>query len=43
MVAAEVVEDFSFNHVVTGFPLPLLDGVKFPVFFLFFLGMSISV
>jgi hypothetical protein len=36
VVAAEVAEDFSLCHVVvTNFPL--LDGVKFPVFSLFFL------
>ena len=42
VAAAEVAEDFSLCHVVvTGFPL--LDGVKFPVFSLFFLGTSMPV
>ena len=42
VAAMEKVEDLSLCQVVvTGFPL--LDGVKFPDFSLFFLGMSMPV
>ncbi len=41
--AAEVAEDFSLCHVVVVTGFPLLDGVKFHVFSLFFLGMSMPV
>ena len=42
VAATEKAEDLSLCQVVvTGFPL--LDGVKFPDFSLFFLGMSMPV